>query len=629
MSIGNSVDLQQVQNEDALAKEIGNLWTAWDIARTTVKAAWQETTSFVYATSTRDTSNEGVGGEDGEGGWSHSTHLPKITQIYDNLGANYMSALMPHEDVVSFMGFSQDAVVRETRKRVEAYIKTKHRLSKFRTTLQDIVNDYILYGNCFAQVYYVNESTSIAGIMNAAYSGPRVRRISPYDIVFNPLATTFERSPKIVRSVKTLGELLREVEESPDEGKYYANGIKEWLKFRKSITGLTSEDIDKYVSLNISGFGSASSYFNSGNVEILELYGDIFDKENGELLKNHIITVVDRKYIIRKEPVETWSGFPHLFHAGWRTRPDNLWSMGPLDNLVGAQYLINHLENSRADAFDQYLFPTRVIVGDVQEDGVQPGVPGGAYRIPTGEGSVSNLAPDTTVLNADMQIANKMQQMEEFAGSPKEASGFRSPGEKTAFEVNNMLQSAGRIFQHRLFHFEEEFLERIYNAELEVAKKNLNKADLIRVYDDEEDVVMFEEIIPSDLVVEGKLIPTGARSYVRKQQLTQNLMSLQQAIATDPMLGQHFPSIKLANAWEELLGIEDLGVMEPWGRIREQAEGAREQLLAQRAVQNDMAAAQTLDNEEAQVEGMEANLAQSMFPGPSEESGGGEGQEEF
>lgn len=609
MSVGNTVDLRQVTNDDQLAREIATLWINWDTSRTDAKARWKETTSYVYATSTRDTTNEGVGGQDGAG-WSHSTHLPKITQIYDNLAANYMAALMPHDDVVQFLGFSQDAVIKEQREKVEAYIKTKHRLSKFRTTLYQIINDLLLYGNCFAQVYYVNESSTIAGIPEMAYSGPKVRVISPYDIVFNPFATSFERSPKIVRSVKTLGEIIRDVEENPD-GKYYAKGIKKWVKMRKAVASMETADIDKYVNVGVDGFGTATSYFQSGNVEVLELYGDIFDQEKGELLKNHVVTVVDRKYVIRKEPIGTWSGFPPIFHCGWRLRSNNLWAMGPLDNLIGAQYLINHLENSRADAFDQMLFPTRVITGDVQEEGVQAGMPGGIYRIPTGEGSVTNLSPDTTVLQADMQISVKMAQMEEFVGSPKEVAGFRSPGEKTAFEVNSMLQSAGRIFQHRLNYFEEEFLERVYNAELEAAKVNLNKADLIRVYDSDDDVVLFEEIIPEDLNIFGKLIPTGARGYIRKQQLAQNLMSLQQAIQQDQMLATHFPSVKLADAWVELLDIRDLGIMEPWGRIREQSEGAKKTMLAQKSVEQTQAALGQLEQEQDQAANAEATILEA------------------
>ena len=113
MSAGNTIDLQYVNNDDSLAREVGTMWMNWNMARSDVKTRWQETYQYVYATSTKNTSNEGIGGIDGEGGWSHSTHVPKLAQIFDNLGANYMAALMPHDDVVQFIGFTQDAEMLE------------------------------------------------------------------------------------------------------------------------------------------------------------------------------------------------------------------------------------------------------------------------------------------------------------------------------------------------------------------------------------------------------------------------------------------------------------------------------------------------------------------------------------
>src|SRR3546814_6463709 len=41
--------------------------------------------------------------------------------------------------------------------------------------------------------------------------------------------------------------------------------------------------------------------------------------------------------------------------------------MGPLDDLVGMQYRIDHLENAKADAFDLMIQPPLKIVGDVEE----------------------------------------------------------------------------------------------------------------------------------------------------------------------------------------------------------------------------------------------------------------------
>jgi hypothetical protein len=48
------------------------------------------------------------------------------------------------------------------------------------------------------------------------FIGPRIRRISPLDIVFNPLSSSFLESFKIVRSVKTIGELKLMAQNQPD-----------------------------------------------------------------------------------------------------------------------------------------------------------------------------------------------------------------------------------------------------------------------------------------------------------------------------------------------------------------------------------------------------------------------------
>ena len=54
--------------------------------------------------------------------------------------------------------------------------------------------------------------------------------------------------------------------------------------------------------------------------------------------------------------------------------------MGPLDNLVGMQYRIDHLENLKADVFDQIAYPIIKIRGDVEDFDFEP-----AARIYMGE----------------------------------------------------------------------------------------------------------------------------------------------------------------------------------------------------------------------------------------------------
>lgn len=586
---GDSLDLDAILEPHGLARDITNQWEEWDQSKNIAKDRWSETTEYLYATSTRETNNS-------QNNWSHSTHIPKLTQIYDNLVANYQSALFPHDDWLKFVALSEDSSAKEQREAVEAYIKTKHDQMKFKDVARQLLEDWVHYGNCFALVTYETKSHDhpIMGPISG-YTGPKIYRISPYDIVFNALASDFESSPKIIRSLKSMGELHRMMEENQEQS--WSKDVLEKMKeFRAMSANYSPTDFEKSSQLQFDGFGSITQYLESGYVEILEFYGDYYDRHEDKFYKNHVITIADRTWVIRNEPINNYIGRPHIYHCGWRNRADNLWAMGPLDNLVGMQYLIDHLENARADAFDQMLVPTRVIVGDVEEEDVVPGKPAGAYYIPNGEGSVDNLAPDTTVLNADLQIQQKENQMEMYAGSPRETMGFRTPGEKTAFEVQQLMNAASRIFQHKIDYFESNFLEKIVNAELEVSRRNLNGSDVAQIMDNNLGVRAFLNITPEDLTAKGLLVPRGARHFARQNQLAQNLAQVMQMFGQDPMLMQHFPSVDLARSIEELLGFENLDIVTPFGRIAEQAQMARQQQTAQQQVE--LEGANTLAEEE-------------------------------
>lgn len=577
MSGADSLDFDLTKGQP-LATEIAANWNHWNGSRSEWRSRVEENKKYVLATSTKETTNV-------QNNHMHTTHIPKIAQIHDNLMANYMSALFPNDDWLRFEGNDPDAEGFDKKKAVLAYIQTKNKLNNFRNTIQTLVNDWIIYGNCFAGVTYEQElhQDPVTEETVPGYIGPRVYRISPDDIVFNPLATEFKTAPKIIRTLKTLGELHRDVEENP-ELNYSKEIIQTIQKNREVLKQMTDTAIDKHIQLNFDGFGSPSLYYKSGYVEILEFYGDIYDTDTNEFLKNYVITVVDRQYIIRREPLDTWTGRPNIFHCAWRLRPDNLWGMGPLDNLIGMQYLVNHLENSRADGFDQMLDPDLVIAGDVE---IEKRGSATDYYVtdPSIGGNVSHLVPDTTILNADFQIERKEQQMEEYAGAPREAMGIRTPGEKTKFEVQSLQNGASRIFQQKITYFEEQFLEPVLNAEIEVAKQNLNTTDIVRILDDDFGVTEFLQITKEDLLANGTIVPVGARHFARQATLAQELLQLQGVLAQDPMLAQHFPAENLARAWEDLLGFKRLELFSKFGRVEEELEFERLRRSAEEQVE--------------------------------------------
>lgn len=576
------LDFPQFMDGQRLAADIGNTWRKWKTARNSWETDVQELRNYIFATSTRDTENARLP-------WRNSTTLPKITQIRDNLQVNYIDTLFPNDNWLFWLSSTREASKKETREFIEAFMKNRLRESGFESTMEQLVLDYIDYGNAFAGVTFVDESyvEETTGKTIPGYRGPKLYRISPYDIVFDPTASSFKNTPKIVRSIKSLGQLEKEALHNPNLE--YNKDIIKLMKDKRATFSTMRQGYQKRKinAFAIDGFSSITHYFNSGQVEILEFEGDIYDEDSGELLEHRLITVVDRCYVIRNIPMYSEGSTGTKFHVGWRKRPDNLYSQGPLDKLVGMQYRIDHLENLKADAFDQIAYPQRKIKGEVNEF---DNVPGTDIYIGD-EGDVTYLHPPVEVLQADTQIMELERKMEEYAGAPKEAMGIRTPGEKTAYEVQRLENAASRLFQSKIKAFERTFLEPIVNAMFIIARDNMQATSTITesIFDQTEKVLKFYDIKQADIQGDGTLYPRGARHYAEISKMVQELNQFyQSAVAQDPDVKVHISGLKLAELMEELLRLKHFGIVEPNIRISEEAQTAMMRAVAQEQVQRQM-----------------------------------------
>lgn len=558
-----TIDLENFIQPENMATAIANKWSEWDSLRSGWLNQKKEIQEYIFATSTMGTTNSQLE-------WKNKVHIPKLCQIRDNLHANYMATLFPNDKSIVWEGDSAEAETREKRKLIQSYMQTKVRQSKFRTEVSKLVLDFIDAGNVFAMVSFEAAYTTdpISGERIPAYVGPRASRIAPEDIVFDPTSATFDKTPKIIRSLKTLGSLRKDIETKPELG-YYEEAFAKGRDLRNRFAPHASGDFKKTSQYQYDGFTGFWNYFNSGFVEVLDFYGDWYDVEEDKLYENYLITVIDRAFVIRKQPIDTWLDFPPIFHCGWRLRQDNLYAMGPLDNLVGLQYRIDHLENCKSDAWDMYIHPMPLIKGEVSDFEFGPG-----NRVYSDvDGDVSFLRPDASFLTADTQIEMYERKMEEMAGAPKEAVGFRTPGEKTAYEVQILENGANKVFINKVSYFEEMFLEPLLNAMLESARRNLNESDTVRVFDDVTQATLFKKITREDIVASGKLRPMGARHFAQNATILQNLNQFaQSALAQDPTLNAHISGKRLAGAIETLLGLEDFKLVQDFVRLHEMAE---------------------------------------------------------
>ena len=541
----NTFEIKELQQPEGLAAAIADKFVTWENSRDKWYRNAKETLENLYATSTRDIYNQ-------TREYDNSTHIPKITQIRDMLITYYLDAMFSLPDYVDWEAYDYDSIDVNTRNTLKSVAKQMVEDSGFKPTIRELVEDYVDYGNCFATVVNVTDTLGDAII----YQGPRAVRLDPLNIYFDPLASDFNRSPKIIRSIKTLGELIAESEDLPEDAKMYKEALNKAIENRSMVRDRLAEtnaELIKDDICNIAGFGNWSAYYASDTVELLTFYGDIYNMEDNKLHRNTRIVVMDRSHVLLEEPIKNYGFKSNIFKAGWRDRKDNLWSMSPLDNIKGMQFMIDFLENKRADIFNYISNPMIVTKGDVEmPEYLYPGCQVGLDV----DSDLQFARPDATALQADLYIDRYINLMEEMAGTPREAMGFRTPGEKTAFEVSQLNTASSRLFNEKTRKFELEMLEPLLTLMLRIYMTNPTRTVKIR-NQLEDGTVLFEEVNLDQLQANGRFVAMGSNTYTEKARMAQTVMQIyNSAIPSDPLVFNYFNPKTLAKIIAYTTGLD-------------------------------------------------------------------------
>ncbi len=559
---GKVIPLENVISPDMLATRLTEKYISWDNLRAVKKQDWEEVRRYVYATDTTQTSNVTLP-------WKNKTTIPKLCQIRDNLFANYTATLFPKRKWLEWEADNPDS--QDKRDTILNYMTWVTDQPFFKSEAEKLIQDYIDFGNAIATVEWRDMRVEQDGRTQVGFVGPALRRISPLDIVFNPVAESFVESPKIVRSIISLGELKSLLERlSSDENKVEYEELYKYLKdIRFHAQQFQGDWVQKDRLYAVDGFTSFRAYLQSDMVEVLTFYGDWYDPYNDTFEKNRVITVVDRHKLINNRPNDSFYGYPPIYHSPWRRKQDNLWGMGPLDNLVGMQYRMDHVENMKADIWDLVTYPVQKVKGFVEDYVWQPG----EKIFVSDEGDVELVQPDVNVFQSNMEINSLATTMEEMAGAPKEAMGIRSPGEKTKYEVQRLENASFRLFNNKILQFSD-FLDMLLNAMLEMAQRNASSITSIRVFDDDFQTTTFQNLTVDDITGIGRVKAVGARHFAEQAELVQNLTSLTGS-GLWPTVQPHFSGITLAKVLETTFGLKDFHIVTPYIQLAEQADAQR------------------------------------------------------
>ena len=540
-------DINHDIETDSLAENISNKWISWINGRQQWEERYRKVLQYLYS-STSDT----IYGQ-ASAPWSSNVHIPKMTQLRDVLITYELESLFSLSDYFQFEGFTQDANTLLNRNIIKNLLRNMLEEGGFKPTIEKLVEDYIDAGNCFVMpVWESQQVQNEAGYNSLFWEGAKAVRINPLDIVFDPTACEFKDSPKIIRTVLSLGELTLLAEKDP----VMKEGLDKALKIRQDImTAITNGDTIKGDEITIAGFGNWSTYVTSDVVEILTFYGTVYDVVKKELHKNKKITIMDRRVLLKEEALDDLNGYNFIFKGGYRDRKDILWAMSPLENLLGMQARIDFLENKRSDCYDATVNPIRVIKGNVDmPDSLGPG---DEIRCDV-DCDVRYLAPDTSILTADTLMDRYEYKMEEFVGSPKEVLGFRTPGEKTMYEVEQLMTAATRLFQRQIRKFEREVMEPILNGLLQLyLKRKAGQKISLKFWDAKNEVYTFKEIEVDDINALGRIVVYGTEVAQDKAKVAQALQALgQNPLFMDEVVRNNFSPAELGKVFSYVTGLD-------------------------------------------------------------------------
>ncbi|MGH7240537.1 MAG: portal protein, partial [Candidatus Saccharimonadales bacterium] len=273
---GKVMPLENVISPDLLATRITERWVEWETLRRPKRNDWEEIRRYVYQTDTTQTSNSKLP-------WKNKTTIPKLCQIRDNLYSNYTATLFPKRKWLVWEADEQNSSSIDKRDSIVNYMSWVIEQPTFKHELDKIILDYIDFGNCFATVEWADQRVLLPdGRTQAGYVGPALRRISPLDMVMNPTTENFMQSPKIVRSIISMGELKKLLNRlSNDQNREEYEKLFEYLKDIRFHARTFMGDWEQKDRLyQMDGFTSFRAYLLQDYVEVLTFYGDWYDYIN-------------------------------------------------------------------------------------------------------------------------------------------------------------------------------------------------------------------------------------------------------------------------------------------------------------------------------------------------------------
>ena len=451
------------------------------------------------------------------------------------------------------------------------YLATLLDKSNFLGRIRPFLTQLTLFGNSCASIAWkvdkrirkvrqrtVDENGNIAinirDVTEVLYDNFSFETLDIFDVVFDPSKIYIDQTPIIRRVIKHLAE----IKEMSD---VYKN-----ISQIENITISTGDNIESQKAQMATVFGLDYEPQKEG-VELLEAYGDFII--DGEIFKDYIVTVANRKTLLRFEPNPYWGGRPII----WGTY-DPLWftpyAKGPIEPILGVYHLINTFTNQKADILNLIINGCFAYVDDGIIDPEKLILRPGGFIEVGALGNIQPLHPNANVTLAFTEIESLRRRGERSTGASTYELGAVPIGKRTAYEANIIKQGSATRFSDITRHIGNSVIEKTLNFYLDSVKQfKFGNGD-----------------IPDEaLLGQYRVEYLGADLSAVKSYETQQFMMFTDIIGRNPVFSQAINPTEYINEWRRLLGIKNKNILKPTQAIEQTGQPPEQgQVAEQEAV---------------------------------------------
>jgi len=450
-------------SEAEIVEHIVGSWDDWKHARRDKESLWRDEVN-AYLTTIDESKYK-------DWPWRSKVADTFIQETGDSISSALRNSLFPtNEEYFDIVGVDEQGKTHQ--QEMQEYMQQQLYKTRFVEKFKPFIKQLSVIGNAPAILpWRIKKKTSTKRVKVRGEDGrtrvekqtfPRTiydnfdfEALDAFDVVFDPSQIYFDKTPFIRRMVRSINELKRD-----------ADLYKNLDRLEESGDTLDGEDIGKKRE-RLSVFGLNFQEDKEG-IEILEAYGD-FEIE-GVLYEDYLISIGNRKTVIRFEPNPYWGGRPIV----WGTY-DNLWftsyGKSAIEPVMGTYHLINTFTNQKSDILNLIINGCYSFV----EDGVIDPEnlmlrPGGFIEVGHND-NIRPLHPSTNVTLAFGEIETLRNRGEKSTGASTYDKGGIPRGKRTAFEANIIKQGSSTRFNDITKHIGDSVIEYTLNFFLESTKQ--------------------------------------------------------------------------------------------------------------------------------------------------------------